>query len=277
MSTGVRRADFSPEVEPIEFGLSTARPTTPRAGRVRYETDTSQYVYYDGSTWQTFHASAENVQDTVGAMFSGNTEYGVTVSYEDGDGTLDTALDLNGLTTEASPALTDYIPIVDVDDSNASNKTLVTNLLKLIYPVDSIYLSYTSTNPATTFGFGTWTAIAEGEALVGKKSSGTFATVGSIGAAGAETVALTVLEMPAHTHTGPSHAHTGPTGSWLHHVGAGSGTRADAGTAGDDAYDRDTLGSTGSAGTGDTGSAGSNTAHNNIQPSYVVYVWRRTA
>ena len=36
---------------------------------------------------------AEVIQDTVGAMFSSNTETGITVTYEDGDGTIDLAVD----------------------------------------------------------------------------------------------------------------------------------------------------------------------------------------
>ena len=38
-------------------------------------------------------ALAEVIQDTVGAMFSSNTETGITVTYEDGDGTIDLAVD----------------------------------------------------------------------------------------------------------------------------------------------------------------------------------------
>ena len=274
MSTGDRRADFSPEVEPIEFGLSTARPTNPRTGRVRFETDTAAYVYYDGASWLPAHVSAEQVQDTVGVMFTGNTETGITVTYQDSDGTIDAELDLNSLTTEASPALTDYVPIVDVSDSNASNKTLLTDLLKLVYPVESIYLSYSSTNPNTTFGFGTWSQIAQGEALVGFKSADTpFGTLGSIGASGTKTHTLSIGELPAHSHTGPSHSHT-LTGTW-DKVTVGSGTK-DTAAAGSRISETGSP-STSNAGTGDTGNTGSSQAHNNIQPSYVVYVWRRTA
>lgn len=268
MSTGVRRADFSPEVEPIEFGLSTARPTNPRAGRLRYETDTSTYVYYDGSNWQTAHFTAENVQDTVGAMFTGNTETGIAVTYQDGDGTIDAELDLNSLTTESSPALTDYVPIVDVSESNASNKTLLTDLLKLVYPVESIYLSYSSTNPNTTFGFGTWSQIAQGEALVGFKSADTpFGTLGSIGASGTKTHTLTEAEMPGHTHTMNAMVLRWATNT----TAAAASTRL---------TDIDGItGATGSTAnlTPTMQSAGSGNSHNNIQPSYVVYVWRRTA
>lgn len=38
---------------------------------------------------------------------------------------------------------------------------------KSLYPVNSIYLSLNSTNPADVFGFGTWVQIAQGRSLVG--------------------------------------------------------------------------------------------------------------
>lgn len=276
MSTGVRRADLSPEIEPIEFGLSTARPTTPRAGRVRYETDTSGYVYYDGAAWQTFHATAENVQDTVGAMFSGNTETNVTVTYQDADGTIDVevpALDLNALTTEASPALTDYVPIVDVSESNASNKTLVTDLLKLVYPVGCLYLSTNSTNPATSLGFGTWSAFGAGRVPVGFDSGQTeFDTDEETG--GAKTHTLTTAELPAHDH-GSTGAHTHTITGTFVKTTIGSGTRADDGGG---TRNSESSGQTANSDGAHThNSVGGDTAHNNLQPYIVVRMWKRTA
>ena len=50
---------------------------------------------------------SEVVQDTVGAMFSSNTETGITVGYEDGDGTIDLAVGtLNQNTTGSAATLT---------------------------------------------------------------------------------------------------------------------------------------------------------------------------
>ncbi len=46
------------------------------------------------------------------------------------------------------------------------------------FPVGSIYTSVTSTNPATTLGYGTWTAFGTGRFLVGVDTSDTdFDTV----------------------------------------------------------------------------------------------------
>jgi len=217
---------------------------------------------------------------------------------------------------QARPAILGFIPsagdrVTMLFDPSANGTCVILGTLggvstiEEIYPVGSVVIFYDSESPADRYGVGTWEQIATGEALVGIGAA-PFDAVGSV-TEGEESVTLTESEMPghvhagpshthtgpSHTHTGPSHAHTGPTGSWFHYVGAGSGTRADGGAGGDDAYDRDTLGSTGSAGTGDTGASGtgstgaSGTAdtastggdnpHNNIQPSFVIYVWRRTA
>ena len=46
--------------------------------------------------------TTERVQDIVGAMVSSNTESGITVTYEDGDGTLDFAISDTGSITEGS-------------------------------------------------------------------------------------------------------------------------------------------------------------------------------
>ena len=40
-----------------------------------------------------------NVQDIVGAMFSSNTETGISATYEDGDGTIDLVTSISGTQT----------------------------------------------------------------------------------------------------------------------------------------------------------------------------------
>ena len=121
----------------------------------------------------------------------------------------------------------------------------------LVYPVGSIYFNMAvSTNPATLLGMGTWVAYGEGRVLVGKESSGTFDTLDE--ELGAETHTLTTAEMPAHTHTyGKS---TTTESMSIHDI---SGLRG--------------------AATTDTGSTGGGGAHNNLQPSVTVYMWKRTA
>jgi hypothetical protein len=127
-------------------------------------------------------------------------------------------------------------------------------VLSVAYPVGSLYLSVSDTSPATTFGFGTWVAFAQGQALIG---AGTFTdsnsearTFAAGGQAGEYSHTLTEAEMPSHIHPGG--------------VGAYDGSQ-------------NTGGSAPHGVTSSTGSTGGDGAHNNIQPSIAVYIWQRTA
>ena len=126
--------------------------------------------------------------------------------------------------------------------------------LAAVYPVGSIYINATnSTNPATLLGFGTWAAFGAGRVPVGIDSSDSdFDTAEETG--GAKTHTLTTSELPAHTHTVETKVSSGVNGTFP-------------------------LGSTGSTsqGTRASGSTGSGSAHNNLQPYIVVYMWKRTA
>lgn len=122
-------------------------------------------------------------------------------------------------------------------------------LASTLYPVGSIYINASvSTNPGTLLGFGTWTAYGAGRVIVGLDSGQTeFDTLDETG--GAKTHTLTEAEMPAHTHT------------ISHQAG-----------------DQDGSGSNGSiSGSSSTGSTGGGSAHNNLQPYIVAYMWKRTA
>ena len=79
-------------------------------------------------------------------------------------------------------------------------------LMKLIYPVGSLYWSANSTDPSTLFG-GTWTQIKDKFVLA---CGDTYSTVGATG--GASSVTLTVNNLPSHNHSiGGSTGNTQPT------------------------------------------------------------------
>ena len=140
----------------------------------------------------------------------------------------------------------------DIESDVSDLESAVANILNLVYPVGSIYTNATDdTNPGTLLGVGTWEAFASGRVLVGKASSGTFATAGATG--GAETHTLSVAEMPSHLH--------GIAYSAEYYLG-NSGWSPTLGTGG---------------GNINTKTAGSGSAHNNLQPYIVVYMWKRTA
>jgi hypothetical protein len=124
------------------------------------------------------------------------------------------------------------------------------------YPVGTLYYNAdVATNPATLLGFGEWSAYAAGRVPVGKASSGTFGTAGAT--MGAETHTLSWNEMPVHSHRQYVVANTGPGDTRKDFVSDDNGGIYDQGV--------------------NTGDAGAGWAHNNIQPSIVVYIWRRTA
>lgn len=167
---------------------------------------------------------------------------------------VNTKADLAGSASQAFSATT---ATAGTNTTQVATTAFVTSALTaatinaLVYPVGSIYFNAAvSTNPATLLGFGTWVAYAAGRVPVGKAASGTFDTLGE--EQGAETHTLSIAEMPAHTHTyGKS---TTSENMSIHDI---NGLRG--------------------AATTNTGSTGGGTAHNNIQPSITVYMWRRTA
>lgn len=109
------------------------------------------------------------------------------------------------------------------------------NVLQKVFPVGSIYTSYNiNTDPAQLLGFGTWVAI-QGRMLIGASSAYPAASTG-----GAATHAITVAEMPAHSHTGSTasageHTHTTTTasaGAHTHAISvASAGAHTHSGTA----------------------------------------------
>jgi hypothetical protein len=169
-----------------------------------------------------------------------------------------TAFVATNFAAKASPALTGTptAPTADVatDTTQIATTAFVKAAAALLYPVGSIYSNAAvATNPGTLLGFGTWTAFGAGRVMVGLDADGDadFDTVEQTG--GAKTHTLTISEMPAHTHTYVEDYSTnayGPNSTGI----IKDGTRSK-----------------------NTGSTGGDTAHNNLQPYIVVYMWKRTA
>ena len=148
--------------------------------------------------------------------------------------------------------------------------------LAAVYPVGSIYINATnSTNPSSLLGFGTWVAFGAGRVPIGIDSSDTdFDTAEETG--GSKTHTLSESEMPAHRHflfREVSVGNIGDTGSTLsaaHHYT----------NAGEERYRIRKSSSTNQFLEPDvtlSGQTGSGSAHNNVQPYIVVYMWKRTA
>lgn len=119
------------------------------------------------------------------------------------------------------------------------------------YPVGAVYISVDFTPPSTLFG-GTWERFGKGRTLVSLDSEDTdFDTAEET--IGAKTHTLSTDEIPSHTH----------------------GFTAHQTTSGDN--DRGGGGVLTSSQSSITAATGGGVAHNNIQPSIVVYMWKRTA
>ena len=166
-------------------------------------------------------------------------------------------------------------------------KEYIQQFAKTMYPVGSIYMSVSATNPSTYFG-GTWVAWGSGRVPVGiNTSDSNFNTVEKTG--GASAVTLTASQMPSHTHTFTgSSTTTNSAGGHTHNIG-----RDTDGGAGSSRYTVHSAGTSGAQATSPTSSAGAHThsltpkgknantggggSHTNLQPYIVCYMWKRTA
>lgn len=131
------------------------------------------------------------------------------------------------------------------------------NVLQKVFPVGSFYTSYNiNTNPASLLGFGTWSAV-QGLFLLGASSAYPATSTG-----GSATHAITVTELPPHSHTGSTasagaHTHTGAAASAGNHTHTTyTGTNglhthsATTSTTGAHTHTRGTMEITGTFGTG---------------------------
>lgn len=152
------------------------------------------------------------------------------------------------------------------------------NLLEMIYPVGSIYMSVNPTNPGSLFG-GTWEKMPAGRVLIpeGESDWGTEYEAGSTG--GEATHTLTVDEMPSHNHSGTASttningsfyirgngiAATGCFKSENYSVGARQDVTGQKITLNANVLPSLTV-----------ANKGGGMAHNNMQPYISVYIWKR--
>jgi uncharacterized coiled-coil protein SlyX len=90
---------------------------------------------------------------------------------------------------------------ISINGINTTLAALTNVILDRAYPVGSLYLSLTATNPASTIGIGTWVAYAAGRAIVGVGTADGVISYAAGTAIGANSVALDVSQMPFHAHT----------------------------------------------------------------------------
>ena len=141
-------------------------------------------------------------------------------------------------------------------------------VVQLLHPVGSIYSAIVSTNPATLFGFGTWTAFGAGRMLISLDSTNALFNTAE------ETGGSADATLPTHTHTAtvtdPGHSHTIQLiGDTLVGTEAlrGSGNLANTPST-STAFTSITVANA------NAGVSGTNT---NYPPFIAVYMWKRTA
>lgn len=122
------------------------------------------------------------------------------------------------------------------------------NLLEVVYPIGSIYQSTKNLSPASIVG-GTWEQITEKFLF----AAGSTYMAGETG--GEATHALSIAEMPAHTH-GVVAMH--------YRLGANDKTGGDGGGN----WTQESFSSS---------TTGSGKSHNNMPPYYVIYIWERVS
>ena len=130
-------------------------------------------------------------------------------------------------------------------------------LMKLVFPIGSTYITQTNTNPSEILKFGTWERI-KGKVLVGLDENDTdFNEIGKTG--GEKTHTLTVAEIPSHNHTATSKYIVNGADGDINALPSNSGTE----------YTNDWT---------YVNNTGGDQPHNNLQPYKVVgYMWIRTA
>lgn len=162
------------------------------------------------------------------------------------------------------------IYVEDLDDVVGEAIPLaVAAALEAMMPVGFVVTLGVSTSPAVLYGFGTWQQIA-GKVIVGIDSGQTeFDTLNETG--GAKTHTLSVAEMPNHTHdfrfmAGGSGGGINDQYAIMYNAVANASWHTQSGVPP----------SSGQTRNGNLTTGGS-TAHNNLQPYIVKYVWERTA
>jgi hypothetical protein len=203
------------------------------------------------------------------------------------------------------------------DNTQLATTAFVRAAIEALYPVGTIYTSTSATNPASTFGFGTWVAFGAGRVLVGQNTSdASFNTLEETGGSkdavvvthshGDGTLATDTEANHAHgagsyvTNTQGSHNHSGLSDSFAASTDITNSTNivrivGGATTTGryvtseledfptDGAHSHTISGSSANAGshshdvTGSTASEGVSGTNKNLQPYIVVKMWKRTA
>jgi hypothetical protein len=188
---------------------------------------------------------------------------------------IQTAVNSKANTNNAALTGTPTAPtaVLGTSTTQLATTAFVQAALEAAYPVNSIYISTSATNPSTTFGFGTWAAFGAGKVLVGQDAGDT--AFDTLEETGGSKDAIVVSHTHTATVTDPAHRHLSSTGDEF--PGFGNNGVSSPGPSG---IRYDGRGYTSTESTGITvanSTTGSSATNANLQPYVVVKMWKRTA
>jgi hypothetical protein len=241
--------------------------TTTSSGTI---TSSANLVIADGGT-----IGSASDTDAMTIAAGGAVTFSQNPVFPDGGLPIDD-LNIDGGTDIGADLVDADLLIVDDGAGGTNRKTalsrLKTYVLESVYPVGSIFISTSSTSPATSLGFGSWSRFGEGRILVSQSSSDSdFDTAEETG--GAKTHTISESQLPSHQHfimnTGNGF------GNNLENNVNFAGTTNSRGGLGNNDYIMQAINSTANA--GKTSAVGSGSAVTHMNPYIVTYMWKRTS
>ena len=240
--------DNSARLATSSAGVSITGTTT-SSGTI---TSLANLVIADGGT-----IGSASDTDAITIAAGGGVTFSQTPVFPDGSLPL-ADLDIDG-GTDIGAALVDADLMIVDDGAGGTNRKaamsrMKTYILESVYPVGSIFISTSSTSPATSLGFGSWSRFGEGKMLVSQNSSDSdFDTAEETGGAKTHTIAQTNLP----------DVNLNTTKSFKTEQGADDrGSSSGAGGA----YETAVI-----------PLGGDGTAINHMNPYIVTYMWKRTS
>ena len=241
--------------------------TTTSSGTI---TSSANLVIADGGT-----IGSASDTDAMTIAAGGAVTFSQNPVFPDGGLPIDD-LNIDGGTDIGADLVDADLMIVDDGAGGTNRKStmsrLKTYILSSVYPVGSIFISTSSTSPATSLGFGSWSRFGEGRILVSQSSSDSdFDTAEETG--GAKTHTISESQLPSHQHftmnTGNGF------GNNLENNVNFAGTTNSRGGLGNNDYIMQAINSTANA--GKTSAVGSGSAVTHMNPYIVTYMWKRTS
>ena len=228
--------------------LYDTKNTAGHAANLVYKNAPIMTARADGTSYKADVGTSLTPTDNVGYVFDGKETDGI---FHDGERVV---VQKNG---------TIVAEFDQILSSNESSKKVVTMDVLLqyiqIYKVGDLYLTTDPTEPSQRLGYGVWQRYALGKALVGANPT--------YDASVPEWVKVGGTEFGEYNHTLtqneiPSHKHTTQLGDA---ITSGESTTISSGGGLIGIYDTQSM----------QVSGGGDQPHNNVQPSVVIYIWKR--